>query len=211
MSTTTTGSPITNAPQSPATRYCRACALEMPLENFGVLNSKTGALKGRCKKCDAAYMCRYRLAKTGQRFDGAVAAILRENSLTRLEAFVRNVMARFGGQDRFARLWHQNLLAAPLGSRRAINLWLGLTKLMEASEANPQPAADLSQLSEEELNQFLAASQSADAERAQASSSPKDSLEDSSVDVTEASSGALTSERLPVLASVGGFARTYNG
>jgi hypothetical protein len=37
--------------------------------------------------------------------------------------------------------------------------------MLEASEANPQPAADLSNLTDEEVNQFLAASLAADAGR----------------------------------------------
>lgn len=77
-------------------------------------------------------------------------------------------MRRFGGQDQFARLWHQNLLAAALGSRRAVNLWLGLAQIMAAKEANPQPAADYSTLTDEELDQFVAASRAADEERVRA-------------------------------------------
>ena len=80
-------------------------------------------------------------------------------------------MRRFGGMDKFSRLWCESLRAAPVGSRRALDMMLAYIRMLQASEANPQPAADLRKLTDAELDRLLGASVTADTQRVQGTAS----------------------------------------
>jgi len=124
----------------PLSKVCSGCGRDLPISDFRFRKQGEPGRKGCCRECYNDRMRAYRLARRSKVIRGFSAHVLRATGSQAVSRLCAGMFRRFGGADGFCRVWMAHLDAAPAGSRIALNSFLALFRLMEAADAQQQPA-----------------------------------------------------------------------
>lgn len=147
---------------SPAdSKVCSTCGRRLPIDQFDRYRTGGESRRGQCRRCRSPQ----RKKQLAQReFLGqACWRLTRAEDHCRVELICREMVHRIGGIAGLTEFWHEALVNAKPGSRAQVNLVLGLSYMVaihgnELERLKLEHQDELSQLSDEELEERQKAS-----------------------------------------------------